>query len=176
MQERQANRLSTRPSRFHAGWGLAVLLTAVLLGLAVLPPFVGPGFRDVLMQAFAPLCHQLPSRSPHVDGVALAACHRCLGIYGGLLAASLAFGVLWRWEPWLGRKARYLLLLALLPAGIDWGGHIVGLWTNTPLSRVLTGGFLGLVVGVYFARAMVQAVSPSFRTSAPRPSQESLSA
>lgn len=166
MQERQTFHLTSRPPRFRWGWGVAVLLTAVLAVLTVLPPFLGPELREAVMRAFAPLCHQLPSRSPHVGGVQLAACHRCLGIYGGLLGASLAFGMLWRWEPWLGHHAKYLLLLALLPVGIDWAGHVLGLWINTPLSRTLTGSVLGLIVGLYFARAMVQAAS-SFAGSAP---------
>jgi uncharacterized membrane protein len=166
MQDRQTLCLSSRPPRFYGGWALAVGLTALLMGLAVAPPVLGPELREAVMHAFAPLCHQLPSRSPHVDGVQLAACHRCLSIYGGLLAASLAFGVLWRWEPWLGRHAKYLLLLALLPVGIDWGGHVLGLWVNTPLSRALTGSVLGLIVGLYFARAMVQAVAPSMPSGA----------
>jgi uncharacterized membrane protein len=136
---------------------------ALVVGVAWLPPVVSPEVRAALMKAFAPLCHQMPSRSPHVNGVALAVCDRCMGIYGGLLlGAGLAAGVrvLATWvvpsrvsHGTLARAAKTVLLGALVPIGIDWLGPMLSAWTplagwgNTPLSRALTGALLGAAGG-----------------------------
>ncbi|MFQ5570826.1 MAG: DUF2085 domain-containing protein [Rhodothermales bacterium] len=142
-------------------------MTGLLVFLATLPPFVGPRFRFMLMQGFSTVCHQIPERSFAVDGVALAVCHRCYAIYWGLPLAALLFLGLMRWEPVLGRHARYILLGALVPVSLDWALGLVGLWHNTPLSRTLTGGFFGFVVGLYVARAMAQAFHPKAPSTRP---------
>lgn len=146
---------SSRDGALRRGWLLAVGVGFVLVGLASLPPFVGAEAREMLMAAFAPVCHQMPARSPHWHGVALAVCHRCYGIYWGLPLAALGFLALRRWDHVLGRRAGLVLLLALVPMGIDWGGDVAGLWTNTPVTRLLTGGVFGLAAGYYLARALV---------------------
>lgn len=144
-------------------WGGIVAGLGLVLGMAWLPPVVSPEARAILMKAFAPLCHQMPSRSPHVGGVALAVCDRCMGIYGGLLLGTgLAAGVrlLATWmvparvsDGTLSRTARTVLLGALVPIGVDWLGPILSAWTplagwgNTPFSRMLTGALLGVAGG-----------------------------
>ena len=145
-----------RSARFWWGWGLALVLTGVLLILATLPPFVGPGWRILLMEGFSTTCHQIPERSPAMGGVPLAVCHRCYGIYWGLPLAALVFLGLTRWDAFLNRYAGLVLLGALLPTSLDWLLSVLGLWHNTPLSRMATGGLLGLVAGYYLARALSQ--------------------
>ena len=144
-------------------WAGIVGGVGFVLALAWLPPVVSPEVRAVLMQAFAPLCHQMPARSPHVDGVALAVCDRCMGIYGGLvlgmgLAASVRLLATWAMptrvsDGTLARSATTVLLGALVPIGVDWLGPMISAWTplagwgNTPLSRALTGALLGAAGG-----------------------------
>lgn len=154
-----------RPRGFWAGWSLALGLAVVVVGLASLPPFVGPDLRAALMQGFSTMCHQFPSRSPHIDGVPLAVCHRCFGIYAGLPLAVLGFLLMGRWDETLGRYAPLLLFGALVPPGLDWLLDVLGVWHNTPLSRLATGAIFGLVAGYYLARAFSQA----FDTSASQP-------
>lgn len=108
------------------------------------------------MHAFAPVCHQLPGRSPQVDGVAFAVCHRCYGIYLGLPLALVAFWGLLGRASWLHRHARWILAASLVPIAIDWGGDWLGWWTNTPASRMATGGVFGLVAGLYLAHAVLE--------------------
>ena len=83
-------------------------------------------WRELLMAAFAPLCHQLPARSPHLLGEPLAVCHRCYGIYWGLPLAGLLFLALRRWDRLLYGRARWVLGAALLPMTLDWGGDVLG--------------------------------------------------
>ena len=124
-------------------WGGAFVVGAVVLGLALLPPFVSPMVRAVLMEGFSSLCHQIPGRSPHLHGVQLAICDRCLGIYlGGLAGVGLGpWGAhFWRWV----RQQHLLpLLLFLVPMGIDWMAPVLGLWESVPMSRGITGGVAG---------------------------------
>lgn len=141
------------PTTFHRNGLLlsAGLLTLVVL--ATLPPFVSPGAAGWITKAFAPVCHQLADRSFHVDGVQLAVCHRCLGAYVGLLAGALLFLITARESKSL--RPITLLLLAALPGVVDWSGDVLGLWTNTPLSRVLTGAFFGLLAGTILGSAVM---------------------
>ena len=126
----------------------------LLVVLATLPPFLDPGVRLFLVRAFSGVCHQIADRSPHLLGVPLAVCHRCYGIYWGLPLAALAFLALSRWDGRISRAARWLVPASLVPPGADWLGDVLGLWTNTPLSRFLTGAVFGLVAGYFLARAL----------------------
>ncbi|MFP4227238.1 MAG: DUF2085 domain-containing protein [Salinivenus sp.] len=132
-----------------------------LLGLALLPPVVSPGLRAVLMEGFSSVCHQLPDRSPHVQGIAFAVCDRCLGIYTGLVLGTAVTG--WRWAAWAAVRRWGLLplLLVLVPVGVDWVGPVLGLWESTPLSRVLTGGLAGVGGGAFVVDRVLAAVSPA---------------
>ena len=136
------------------GWLLAAVVLSPLLLLATLPPFVDPSLRPWLMQVFSTICHQIPERSPAVDGVHLAACHRCYGVYMGLFAAPLAGLALRRYAPILDRGARLVVLASLSPLAIDWLLGIAGLWHNTPVTRMTTGALFGLVAGLLLTLAL----------------------
>lgn len=126
--------------------------------LATLPPFVGEATRAYLMQAFEMVCHQLPGRSPSIDGVQLAVCHRCLGIYVGLPIASLGYLAL-KGRTLDRRLAPLILGLSLVPMIIDWGGEVIGVFSNTPGSRIATGLVFGLVAGLFFVTSLAQTSS-----------------
>lgn len=146
-----------RPGQYWMVWGFTLVATLLVVGLISLPPLLGPEMRAWIMAGFSPLCHQLPGRSPHIDGVQLAVCHRCYGIYWGLPLAVVAWLGVGGWERLLDRWARWVVAGSLVPLTIDWGGDVVGLWTNTPLSRLITGGLFGVVAGLFLIRAVMQA-------------------
>jgi uncharacterized membrane protein len=149
--------------KLGAGWLVMLLGTLLAVVLATLPPFVGEVLRGALYSGFAGLCHQLPERSPHIGGVMLAVCHRCYGIYLGLPLAAIVWVGLRGRSGWIGRHARALVVLSLVPLGLDWSLHVVGVWANTPASRVATGLIFGLAAGVLLARAVT---TPAKRRSA----------
>jgi len=127
----------------------------MLTGLAALPPFVSTAFADALMAAFDPVCHQLFDRSPHVHGTAFAVCHRCFGAYIGFTLGAFLFTAtrgrsMASWHPML------ILVAAAVPGVIDWGGDIVGIWTNTPISRLITGGWFGIMAGMLLASSVLE--------------------
>jgi len=138
----------------RVGWALALAGTLVLLVGAVLPPFVGPGAEHALRVGFQHLCHQLPARSFEVGGVPLAVCHRCVGIYAGLVGGVLSLPAIRNTAAQWIEHDRWVLLAAVLPATLDWGGDVLGLWSNTVGTRVATGLWFGVLVGVVFARSL----------------------
>ncbi len=133
--------------------------SVVLLVAVVLPPFVSAEVRQAIMLVFSTVCHQMPERSPFIDGVQLAVCHRCVGIYAALAAAPIGFLMLQRWDPVINRSARWLILLALGVPGADWLGDMLGMWSNTALTRSATGAVFGLIVGYFLCRAFIELMS-----------------
>ena len=133
------------------GWCVSVLLMGILAVLASLPPWVSEPVRMALMHGFDPLCHQIAERSPHVDGVQLAVCHRCYGILVGLAIGPIA-ALITRGR--VNRYASLLIVASLVPLALDWGLGIVGIWANTAESRLITGAIFGVVAGILVTRAM----------------------
>jgi len=149
----------SRRSRTRRLWYGLLASTSILLLLAVLPPFLSAEMGVVVRQCFAPVCHQIPGRSPHVGGVPIAICDRCSGIYLGLVLGVTASG--WGQGLWaaLGQHGRYLLLGSLVPLGVDWMGPVLGLWSNGPISRVLTGLLFGSIAASYVTNRVLQQVA-----------------
>ena len=143
----------------HPGWWIAFAGSLAVAVLAMTPPVLGDGAREVIMTMFSGVCHQLPGRSPHVDGVQLAVCHRCSGIYWGVPAAALLFAASGGRFRAAGRGAPFLLLAAALPAAADWALDLAGIWSNTPLTRILTGAVFGLGAGWFLVLATTRAGS-----------------
>ncbi len=141
-------------SRTCRGWSLAFAGSFVLFIVATLPPFLGTELRGIVMFAFSGVCHQIAERSPHLHDVQLAVCHRCYGIYLALPIAALAFPFARRWDERLNGPAPVLLGAAVAVPGIDWLGDVLGLWSNTAISRLATGAVFGLVAGYFLSRAL----------------------
>lgn len=133
------------------GWCVSILLMGILAVLASLPPWVGEPVRIALMLGFDPLCHQIAERSPHVDGVQLAVCHRCYGILVGLAIGPIAALII---RGRVNRHASLLIVASLVPLALDWGLGIVGIWANTAESRLITGAIFGVAAGILVTRAM----------------------
>ena len=129
----------------------SLLLMATLPVLASIPPWVSEPLQLALMHAFDPFCHQISERSPHVDGVQLAVCHRCYGMLIGLVLGPIVALIC---RGWSGKNARIFVIASLVPLALDWGLEIFGIWQNSAESRFLTGAFFGIVAGVLVARAM----------------------
>lgn len=126
----------------------------ILAALPTLAPLFPPGLRDIIMQMFSPVCHQLPGRSPHIHGIPWAICHRDAGVYWGLPVGALLFGLSRSVPAWLGRRMPLVFALALIPMGLDWGMDAAGWVTNSPLSRIMTGAVFGTTAGYLLAFAI----------------------
>ena len=110
------------------------MLLGCICWLAVVfaPPFAG-AYAEVVRWLLDTVCHQNPSRSFHVFGEPIAACHRCTGLYVGFTAGVLV----WPWLPILAARLaanpRWVGVF-LLPLAVDWA-----IVVNTPASRFVTG-------------------------------------
>ena len=138
--------------RFPAGWWFAVAIATSVVTLATLPAALGFEGGALVRAAFAPFCHQIPARSPHLHGVPLALCHRCFGIVGGL-AAGVALGALV--PDVLRRLSGFNPLLVLgaaaVPTSVDWLLGVASVWANTGASRLATGALFGAAAGLVLA-------------------------
>jgi uncharacterized membrane protein len=144
-----------RAPRLTPGWAVASALALGVVALAASPPWLGFEGGAAVRHAFAPFCHQVPGRSPHVHGVPFALCHRCTGILAGLafgvLAGPLApAGLLHRLA---ALSPLAVLGVAVLPTGVDWLLGATGVLANTGASRLGTGALFGLAAGLLLAVA-----------------------
>lgn len=126
----------------------------------------------VVYALFRPLCHQLPERSfflfgeqltyrleelsAHLGdavpvryvgdpilGYKVAVCQRDVAIYGAMCLATIAYALM---RGRLGVIGARWLLVGAAPMAVDGGGQLLGLWTSTPASRVITGALFGFAL------------------------------
>ena len=149
------------------------IVAAIYVSIPFLAPVLMDAGRSrgagLIYAVYRPLCHQLPERSfflfgqqptyvyhelshllggvvplryvgSEAIGYKVAVCQRCVAIYGTILLAGMLFGVLRRTLMPLPIKG-FVLLIA--PMAIDGMGQLVGLWTSTWLTRLLTGALFG---------------------------------
>lgn len=150
--------------RAWAVWFALLTSTTVVLSLAVLTPLYPVDVQAAIRWAFAPVCHQIPARSPHIGGVPIAICDRCTGIYVGVVGGVAVMG--WGRTIWqvLGSRGRYLLVGSLVPLGLDWAGPVLGLWTNVPYSRAITGFVFGIVAASFVTDRLLRRVERTAST------------
>jgi uncharacterized membrane protein len=91
------------------------------------------------------LCHQKLDRSFFLNNNQMPFCSRCTAIWLGL-AIGLGFMVIYKLN--LDERFIYVILIGLIPIGIDGVGQLFGLWESTAIVRVITGLLVGFVCGV----------------------------
>ncbi len=105
----------------------------------------------ILYLSFSPFCHQIPERSFLLFGHSLAVCHRCSGIYLGLLLGSLFNHAMHRST----QARRFWVFCAIAPMAIDVLAPAAGIWSNTSFTRFSTG----LLFGILTSRLLVRGLS-----------------
>jgi uncharacterized membrane protein len=91
------------------------------------------------------LCHQKAERSFFINGNQMPFCSRCTAIWLGL-TIGLSFMVFYKIK--FNEKFLYVILIGLLPIGIDGVGQLFGLWESTNVIRMITGLLVGIVCGI----------------------------
>ncbi|MBA3631503.1 MAG: DUF2085 domain-containing protein [Acidobacteria bacterium] len=139
--------------------GVFALLVVVWFFLILLAPIAEANnlthFSIPIYKFFSYFCHQMPSRSFHLENHAFAVCSRCFGVYFGLLFGFLVYPFFRRLEE-IEPLPRFWLFLALIPMGVDWTLGFFDIWENTHFSRFLTGLILGTVCAVFIIPALVE--------------------
>ncbi len=142
----------------RAAWVYGLTLAGILgwVSALILAPYLrsrGIAFNSLIYAAFAPTCHQIPSRCFHLFGFPLAVCGRCFGIYAGFLAGMLTLPFF----SGLGRTSTprpWVFLGFTLPIGLDVFGNFFGLWSTGIWLRFATGAFWGALLPYYFVAGM----------------------
>ncbi|HMV51274.1 MAG TPA: DUF2085 domain-containing protein [Blastocatellia bacterium] len=134
------------------------LFSLAWLGLIFAPPqLMAAGHwlsATVLYKGFSAVCHQIPERSFHLHDFPLAVCSRCTGIYVGFMLGLMLYPFVRSLRAEIMPHRRWLLLAAA-PMLTDFGGGVLGLFTNTFFSRTATGALLGSVAAFYLQPAFI---------------------
>jgi uncharacterized membrane protein len=91
------------------------------------------------------LCHQKADRSFFINGNQMPFCSRCTAIWLGL-PLGLGFMVFYKIE--LDEKLMLLIIIGILPIGIDGVGQLFSFWESTNIIRVITGFLISVVCGI----------------------------
>ena len=91
------------------------------------------------------LCHQKAERSFFINGNQMPFCARCTAIWLGI-AIGLGFMVFYKIE--LDEKFVLLIILGLVPIGLDGVGQLFGFWESNNIIRLITGLLIGIVCGI----------------------------
>ena len=155
------NILERKRREAFAAWGIFGFPAAFLVSAILLAPVAeAHGLTFVshpIYKFFSYICHQMPSRSFHLEDHSFAVCSRCFGVYFGLFGGFLVYPFFRRIEE-IESLPRLWLFLALIPMGIDWSLGFFEIWENTHFSRFLTGLILGVMCAIFIIPAVVELV------------------
>ncbi len=105
------------------------------------------GIVSWLGWVFAPLCHQLPARSPYFAGVAFPMCFRVAGLYFGVLASYAYLAATGGWRRRMpDARTAIGITLAMGPFLVDGWSNTVHLWSSPDPVRALSGVGFGIVL------------------------------
>jgi len=131
---------------------MIMLLCVIVFDFLIISPVIFSNFgmnkfSEAVYLFFKPLCHQMDSRSFHINGVKLAVCSRCSSIYLGVLFGVFIAPIVINRK--FLNKANLLLVLALIPSLFEFlyerffGVEVL---TAKVLSSLWLGGIAGLIL------------------------------
>src|SRR5215213_3463394 len=140
-------------------WAISLVVVLVWVFAILLAPVAkANGFESLatpIYKFFGVICHQIDSRSFHIENHQFAVCARCFGVYFGLLFGFLIYPFFRKVDD-IEPLPRFWLFLAMVPIAIDWSLGVFDIWENTHLSRFITGGILGAACAIYIVPALVE--------------------
>lgn len=135
------------PRRFFLAsvliWCIAIVVTPLLASHAGTWATVS----TLSYEFFSRICHQLDSHSFHLAGFKFAVCIRCTSIYASFFLGLLFFPMIKRTKIVNVHSAR-VLLLSLVPMGIDVALATSGIHEITTMTRGTTGLIFGLALAI----------------------------
>ena len=105
------------------------------------------------------LCHQKSERSFYINGNQMPFCSRCTAIWLGL---AIGMGLMIYYKINLNEKFLLLILIGIIPIGIDGLGQLSGLWESSNIVRVITGLLIGIVCGIAITVIIDEIISIKF--------------
>jgi len=112
-------------------------------------------FEKLFNMAGSLICHQLPSRTIHADGMALPVCARDTGIYLGIFTTTFYLLLMRRFKSEKPPDifASLVMVLLMAPMIIDGFLSYTGIIETSNLRRLLTGAFFGLPIPFFLIPA-----------------------
>jgi uncharacterized membrane protein len=110
------------------------------------------GGRSALMasyfyEMFSRVCHQLDSHSFHIAGFKFAVCIRCTAIYASFFGGMILFPLSKRTTIAL-QKSSFILMISLIPMGVDVGLAAFGIHESNVFTRIATGVLFGFALSI----------------------------
>lgn len=133
-------------------YALTLAGTLIWLAAIALAPYLesrGSRASGLVYGVFAPICHQLPSRSFHLWGFPLAVCGRCTGIYLGFLSGMLLYPLIRGWGRDVMPRPLTFIVMSL-PMAVDALGNFFNVWSTGNVLRLITGLIWGILLPFYF--------------------------
>ena len=141
-----------------AGWSLLCIL---IIGAPILASRAYYAPASFIYLLFSNVCHQMPDRSFIFAGFPFAVCHRCSGIYLGLMLGTLFKNPFLNHSPGIRRA---WVLVSIVPLLIDVLLAAAGIWPGSAASRFLTGLLFGTMLsGLLFQGIMELLANPQQR-------------
>ena len=129
--------------------------------LIILAPYLAETgneyISDMIYFVFSFNCHQRPERSLFLFDHKLSVCSRCAAIYFGVLLSTILYPIFKRIDN-KETPSKWLLILSLVPMGLDGMTQLTGLRESTNLLRIITGGLFGMVIPLYILPAYTEIV------------------
>jgi uncharacterized membrane protein len=119
-------------------------------------PFTAVG--NALYGLLSPVCHQIEGRSLAAFGLPLGVCARCTAVYFGFLAGVLLYPIV-RTVDRPVYPPRWIVALAVLPMLADVAMGWTGVHPVSGTTRLVTGGFFGLIIPFVVLPALTEAVN-----------------
>ena len=133
-------------------YSLVLVGILIWIGLILLAPYLlsrSSMLAKFIYAAFAPTCHQIPSRCLHVYGHPLAVCARCVGIYSGFLLGTMFFPLIKGFTAPSLPPAKAIIAVSI-PIVMDVAGNFLGIWESSNPIRFMTGALWGFILPLYF--------------------------
>lgn len=135
---------------------LSILIGLVALwclGIVIAPLYNDSILSQSLYGFYSIVCHQFESRSFHIHDQKLAVCIRCFSIYTGFLFALIVVSL-----PITVKKIQsrtfIIFLLLTVPILLDGISSLFGFTTSTTVTRILTGSFFGIGLGLLLYKSL----------------------
>jgi uncharacterized membrane protein len=94
------------------------------------------------------ICHQRIDRSFIINGNQMPFCSRCTAIFIGL---TIGLGLMVFYKIELNEKFLFLIMIGIIPIGIDGIGQLFNFWESTNIFRLITGLLAGVICGISIA-------------------------
>ena len=145
-------------TKIIVAYGLTAVGTLAWLAGIILTPYLqnrGNPWAGLVKAVYAPVCHQLPSRSFQAWGFPLAVCARCLGIYLGFAAGLVSYPFVRGFRSVrLPRTKAFLAVSA--PIVADTAATFLGLWSSPAPVRLALGLVWGIILPYYLVTGFAE--------------------